>query len=89
VPGLPAEHFAPAPLLERHSVRTSPEQLAPFDPTPTEVVDRMLALAGIKTGDLLYDLGSGDGRVLIAAAKKYRIKAVGFEVDPGIGKTGP
>jgi SAM-dependent methyltransferase len=86
VPGFPAENFAPAPLLERPYVRTLPEQLAPFDPTPYEVVDRMLALAGIKAGDLLYDLGSGDGRVLIAAAKKYRIKAVGFEVDPGLVK---
>ena len=86
VPGLPAENFAPAPLLERPSVRTLPEQLAPFDPTPYEVVDRLLALAGIKAGDHLYDLGSGDGRVLIAAAKKYRIKAVGFEVDPGLVK---
>lgn len=86
VPGLAAEHFAPAPLLERPSVRAIPEQLAPFDPTPSEVVDRMLALGSIKTGDLLYDLGSGDGRVLIAAAKKYRIKALGFEVDPGLVK---
>ena len=86
VPSLPAENFAPAPLLERPSVRTLPEQLAPFDSTPYEVVDRLLALAGIKAGDHLYDLGSGDGRVLIAAAKKYRIKAVGFEVDPGLVK---
>src|SRR5688572_796688 len=86
VPSLPAENFAPAPLLERPSVRTLPEQLAPFDPTPYEVVDRLLALAGIKASDHLYDLGSGDGRVLIAAAKKYRIKAVGFEVDPGLVK---
>ena len=84
--GVPADNFAAAPLLERPSVRTFPEQLAPFDPTPPDVVDRMLALAGIKPGDLLYDLGSGDGRVLIAAAKKYRIKAVGFEVDPGLVK---
>jgi SAM-dependent methyltransferase len=83
---LPAESFAPAPSLERPSARTLAEHLAPFDPTPHEVVDRMLALAGIKPGDLLYDLGSGDGRVLIAAAKKYRIKAVGFEVDPGLVK---
>ena len=86
LPGLAAEHFAPAPLLERPSVSAIPEQLAPFDPTPSEVVDRMLALGSIKTGDLLYDLGSGDGRVLIAAAKKYRIRAVGFEVDPGLVK---
>jgi cyclopropane fatty-acyl-phospholipid synthase-like methyltransferase len=38
---------------------------------PQEVVDRILTLAGVKNGDLLYDLGSGDGRVLIAAAKRY------------------
>lgn len=86
VPGLPAENSASAPLLERPSTRTLPEQLAPFDPTPHEVVDRMLAMVGIKPGDLLYDLGSGDGRVLIAAARKYQIKAVGFEVDAGLAK---
>jgi SAM-dependent methyltransferase len=85
VPGLASENSAPAPVLERPFVRT-PEQVAPYDPTPHEVVDRMLALGGIKPGDLLYDLGSGDGRVLIAAAKNYRIKAVGFEVDPGLVK---
>ena len=86
MPGLPTEHFAPAPLLDRSSVRTLPDQLAPFDPTPQEIVDRMLTLAGVKNGDRLYDLGSGDGRVLIAAAKKYGVRAVGFEVDAGLVK---
>ena len=85
-PGLPPENFAADPLSERPFVRTLPDQLAPFDPTPHEVVDRMLALSGIKAGDVLYDLGSGDGRILITAAKKYRIKAVGFEVDTGLVK---
>jgi precorrin-6B methylase 2 len=61
-------------------------QLAPFDPTSQEVVYRMLALAGIKKGDVVYDLGSGDGRMVIAAAKKYGVKAVGYEVDPGLVK---
>ena len=61
-------------------------QLAPFDPTPQEVVDRMLRLAAVKPGDLLYDLGAGDGRVVIAAAKKFAVKAVGFEIDPGLVK---
>lgn len=61
-------------------------QLAPFDPTPQEVVERMLRMAALKTGDLLYDLGSGDGRVVIAAAKKFGVKAVGFEIDPGLVK---
>ena len=61
-------------------------QLAPFDPTPPEIVERMLRLAAIKPGDVLYDLGAGDGRVAIAAAKKFGIKAVGFEIDPGLVK---
>ena len=58
------------------------KQIVPFVPTPQAVVDKMLALAQVKKGDVLYDLGSGDGRIVIAAAKKYGIKAVGFEVDP-------
>jgi len=63
-----------------------PGQLAPFDPTPQEVAERMLALAGVKKGDVVYDPGSGDGRIVIAAAKKYGVKAVGFEIDPGLVK---
>jgi len=61
-------------------------QLAPFDPTPQEVVERMLMLANVKSGDVLYDLGAGDGRVVITAAKKYGIRAIGFEIDPGLAK---
>jgi ribosomal protein L11 methylase PrmA len=53
-----------------------------FVPTPHEVVDDMLRLANVKKGDVLYDLGSGDGRIAIAAAKKYGIKAVGIDIDP-------
>ncbi len=64
----------------------APGQLAPFDPTPQEVVDRMLTLAGVKKGDVVYDLGAGDGRVVITAAKEYGVKAVGFEIDPGLVK---
>jgi ribosomal protein L11 methylase PrmA len=60
--------------------------LAPFDPTPQEVVERMLKLAELKSGDVLYDLGAGDGRLVIAAAKKYGVKAVGIEIDPGLVK---
>jgi SAM-dependent methyltransferase len=58
--------------------------IAPFVPTPEEVVNRMLELAEITPGDVLYDLGSGDGRIVIAAAKVYGIKAVGFEIDPAL-----
>ena len=46
----------------------------------------MLELAEIKQGDVLYDLGSGDGRIVVAAAKKFGIRAVGFEIDPVLVK---
>ena len=50
--------------------------------TPQPVVDAMLELADVKPGDVLYDLGSGDGRIPIAAAKKFDVKAVGIDIDP-------
>jgi SAM-dependent methyltransferase len=53
----------------------------PFVPTPPEVIDRMLELAEVKTGDVVYDVGSGDGRIVIQAAKKYGVRAVGIEID--------
>ena len=53
-----------------------------YVPTPHEVVDDMLRLANVGKGDVLYDLGSGDGRIAIAAAKKFGIKAVGIDIDP-------
>jgi precorrin-6B methylase 2 len=53
----------------------------PFVPTPPEVVDRMLELAEVKTGDVLYDVGGGDGRIVIRAAKKYGTRGVGIEID--------
>jgi tRNA G37 N-methylase Trm5 len=53
-----------------------------YVPTPYEVVDAMLKLAGVKKGDVLYDLGSGDGRIPVTAAKKFGIRAVGIDIDP-------
>lgn len=53
-----------------------------YYPTPPETVAEMLRMANIKKGDVLYDLGSGDGRIPIAAAKEYGIRAVGIEIDP-------
>lgn len=53
-----------------------------FVPTPEETVAEMLRLAKLKPGDVLYDLGSGDGRIPIAAAKQYGVRAVGIEIDP-------
>ena len=53
----------------------------PYVPTPPEVVDRMLEIAQVKSGDVIYDLGSGDGRIIIQAAKRYGVKGVGIEID--------
>jgi SAM-dependent methyltransferase len=53
-----------------------------YVPTPYEVVDDMLRLANVGKNDILYDLGSGDGRIAIAAAKKFGIRAVGIDIDP-------
>ena len=58
------------------------KKIVPYVPTPQEVVERMLELAGVKKGDVVYDLGSGDGRIVVTAAKKYGVKAIGFEIDP-------
>jgi len=68
---------------------TSPSLLAqevrldvPFVPTPYEVIDDMLRFAELKKGDLLYDLGCGDGRIVIEAARRAGIRAVGIDIDP-------
>jgi uncharacterized protein (TIGR03000 family) len=51
-------------------------------PTPQGAVDRMLELAELKKDDVVYDLGCGDGRIVVTAAKKYEVKATGFDIDP-------
>jgi precorrin-6B methylase 2 len=58
------------------------KKIVPYVPTPQEVVERMLELAQVKKGDVVYDLGSGDGRIVVTAAKKYGVRAIGFEIDP-------
>src|SRR6266542_1651568 len=60
----------------------SAQYLAPYLATPEDVVDRMLALAGTTSQDTVYDLGCGDGRIPIAAAKKYGAHGVGLDIDP-------
>jgi cyclopropane fatty-acyl-phospholipid synthase-like methyltransferase len=57
-------------------------KLAPFVGSPARVVDRMLELANVKPGEMVFDLGSGDGRIVIAAVKNYKAKAVGVEISP-------
>jgi SAM-dependent methyltransferase len=53
-----------------------------FVPTPQPVVDRMLELARVTRDDVLYDLGCGDGRIVVAAARKYGVRARGYDIDP-------
>ena len=53
-----------------------------FVPTPNDVVDAMLKLAKITSNDIVYDLGSGDGRIVIVAAKTYGARGVGIDIDP-------
>lgn len=55
-----------------------------YAPTPPEVIDAMFAMARVRDGDLIYDLGSGDGRIPIAAARKFDVRAVGIEIDPDL-----
>ena len=56
--------------------------LAPFVPTPQDVVNRMLELAGVTRDDVVYDLGCGDGRIVITAAQRYGAHGVGIDIDP-------
>ena len=73
----------PLPLLaqaQKQPATQYPDVI--FVPTPQEVVEDMLRLANVQKGDVLYDLGSGDGRIAITAARKYGIKATGIDIDP-------
>ena len=54
----------------------------PYVPTPQHVVNEMLKLADIKKGDILFDLGSGDGRIVITAAQNFGVKGTGIDIDP-------
>lgn len=53
-----------------------------FVPTPQEVVDKMLELAEVKKNDLIYDLGCGDGRIVVTAAREYGARGIGYDIDP-------
>jgi protein-L-isoaspartate O-methyltransferase len=62
------------------------EKLAPYYPTPEIIVEKMLRFGELKPGEKVYDLGSGDGRIVIAAAKKFKANAVGVEFDDSLAK---
>jgi SAM-dependent methyltransferase len=71
-----------APLAAQFPAPSGTRDLAPYVPTPQDVVDRMLALAKVTSSDVVYDLGCGDGRIVVTAAKKFGARGVGVDIDP-------
>jgi precorrin-6B methylase 2 len=77
-----------ARVLAQSAATAAPETASPphldvpYVPTPQEVVDRMLSLARVGKNDVLYDLGCGDGRIVVTAARKYGTRAVGIDLNP-------
>jgi hypothetical protein len=57
------------------------EKLAPYYPTPESIVEKMLRMGGLKAGEKMFDLGSGDGRIVIMAAQRFHADATGVEFD--------
>lgn len=77
-----AQDVARAPLQLAQAAAPSRTPDVIFVPTPQAVVDEMLKVANVKKGDVLYDLGSGDGRIVITAAKRFGVRGVGIDIDP-------
>ena len=76
--------FTAIVLIAQKSAAIAPDSLAPYLPTPPSVVDQMLQAGDLKAGETMFDLGSGDGRIVIAAARKYKAKAIGIELDDAL-----
>lgn len=81
----------PAPaqpvLLAQGKTRDFAKSLAPYVVSPQRVVEDMLEMADLKQGETLYDLGSGDGRILITAAQRFHAKAVGIEIEEALARS--
>lgn len=75
--------FAATPQAQSLTGATLIKQV-PYVPTPQDIVDKMLDLAKVTSDDVVYDLGSGDGRIVITAAQKYGAHAVGVEINPDL-----
>ena len=69
-------------VLAQTATATAPRLDVPYVPTPQEVVDRMLALAKVGKNDVLYDLGCGDGRIVVTAARQLGARGTGIDIDP-------
>lgn len=79
--------FASIGYAQRPAVETYRHSLSPYVTSPQRVVDKMLDMANLKPGEKLYDLGCGDGRILIAAAQRFKAKAVGVEISNRLVKS--
>jgi SAM-dependent methyltransferase len=76
------DRASPLDDLAARSADSTVERDVPFVTTSDSVVTRMLEMAEVAPGDVVYDLGSGDGRIVIMAAQRYRARGVGIEIDP-------
>jgi SAM-dependent methyltransferase len=99
-PGWPKRQLARVPIMDNVGMKQAtflvagliallgcaavPQRAVRFEPTPMPVVRAMLELAGVGPTDVVYDLGSGDGRIPIAAARDFGARGVGIEIDPAL-----
>jgi len=73
-------------LLSQTGQKEDTEKLAPYYPTPELIVEKMLRLGELKAGEKMFDLGSGDGRIVIMAAQKFHADATGVEFEKDLWK---
>lgn len=79
----PLALLLPAPsALAQTTEPARPKLDVPYVPTPQAVVDKMLEMGRVRRSDVLYDLGCGDGRIVVTAAKKHGARGVGIDIDP-------
>ncbi|HEY5885585.1 MAG TPA: class I SAM-dependent methyltransferase [Pyrinomonadaceae bacterium] len=78
----PTPSVAPSPVASASPEASRPKLDVPYVPTPESVVAKMLELAKVNKNDMVYDLGSGDGRIVITAAQKHGARGVGYDIDP-------
>ena len=83
--GLMVAASVPTPVYAQAATQEAPTTRRPdviYVPTPEEVVEAMLQVANVGKNDVVYDLGCGDGRIPVTAAKKYGARGVGIDIDP-------
>ena len=79
--------LAPAFVAALYAQSAEGDKLAPYYPTPETIVEKMLQLGSLRAGEKMFDLGSGDGRIIIMAAQKFHAEAVGVELDKDLARS--